>query len=116
MEYSDFIDYIASMGEDFFIEVEAKPDKMEKFIQWYNAMYTPHISTTTDGVCVLGENVDKWGTELRIYLNDVADMPPYWKSRMHGTRNYRSEEFGYRVDDHHLVEELFRQGYRIGYN
>ena len=116
MDYADFLSYLRASKAAFFIEVEAKPDKMDNFINWYNASYTPVIKSGTDGVCILGEHVDKWSHELRIYLNDIVNMPEYWLERKYQNRKYRSTEFSYRIDDNALVKELFNCGYRIGYN
>jgi len=85
---------------------------------WYNAKYAPAINSGTDGVCMLGENVDKWGRQLRIYLNDITNIPKYWSDnkKIESPRAYRADEFTYRINDSALVEELFEHGYRIGYN
>jgi len=116
MEYADFLSYLRSSKERFFIEVEAKPDKMDGFIAWYNAAYSPIINSETDGVCILSEYVDKWSYELRIYLNDIENMPEHWLDRKYENRKYRSDEFAYRIDDNNLVRELFNCGFKIGYN
>ena len=116
MNNRDFIDFLKSLQSDFFLEAEAKPDKMTNFINKYNRRYTPHIDPDTNGVCTLGANVDKWGVELRIYLNDITGMPPRWASRVYRNRKHRANEFAYRIDDNTLVNELFDNGYRIGYN
>jgi hypothetical protein len=98
MNNLDFIRYIRATNGVFFIEAEARRDKMINFINRY-----------------LGE-VDKWGVELRIYLNDITNMPQYWLGRKYSNKKYRANEFSYRVDDNDLVNELFDNGYRIGYN
>ena len=115
MKNSDFLDYLRSIDGYFFIEAEARQDKMVAFISKYNASYSPQISLETEGICVLGD-VDKWGVELRIYLNDIKNMPQYWLNRKYSNRKYRANEFSYRIDDNTLVYELFDYGYRIGYN
>jgi hypothetical protein len=116
MNNIDFIDFLSGQEDAIFLEAEAKPDKMERFINDYNNRYTPHIDFSTNGVCTLGRNVDKWGVELRVYLNDVSGIPPYWADRVYRNRKYRADEFAYRIDDNTLVYELFDSGYRIGYN
>lgn len=116
MNNRDFLDYLSELKSNFFLEAEAKPDKMKKFIKDYNDRYTPRVSSTTDGICTLGENVDKWGVELRIYLKDTTGMPKKWTKRVYENKKYRANEFSYRIDDNELVWELFESGYRIGYN
>ena len=115
MANTDFVDYLRTVRGGIFIEAEAKRGRMDAFINEYNSQYSPRISLNTDGVCLLSE-VDKWGVELRIYLNDIINMPQYWQSRTYSNRNYRADEFSYRLDDNSLVYELFDNGYRIGYN
>jgi len=34
MKYADFLGYLHTLNGRFFIEVEAKPDKMNGFIEW----------------------------------------------------------------------------------
>lgn len=116
MDNRDFRDFLVASNAEIFLEAEAKPDKMENFINDYNRNYAPYIDFTTNGVCTLGKDVDKWGVELRIYLNDVSEMPVRWADRMYRNRKYRADEFAYRIDDNTLVYELFNNGYRIGYN
>lgn len=113
--YEDFLMFLQNCKQEIFIEAEAKHDKMQNFIENYNSNYTPTVTLDTDGICLLGD-VDKWGVELRIYFNDTKDIPPYWENRMYRNRNYRSEEFDYRLDDNALVRYLFDNGYGIGYN
>lgn len=112
----EFLDFLTNLDSDIFLEAEAKPDKMESFINSYNKDYTPHIDFATNGVCTLGKDVDKWGVELRIYLNDISGMPKKWADRAYRNKKYRADEFDYRIDDNTLVRELFDNGYRIGYN
>jgi len=115
MDYMDFLDYLHTLNGSFFIEAEARLDKMNGFIEKYNKMYSSAINLNTDGICLLGD-VDKWGVELRIYLNDISNMPEYWVGRKYNNKAYHADEFAYRIDDKGLVYELFNNGYKIGYN
>lgn len=63
----------------------------------------------TDGIMLLGD-VDKWGVELRLYLNHRPDFLPVTSNRA-----YRSE-YPYRINDNNLIREMFDIGYRIGVN
>lgn len=56
----DFIDWISTTEQTFFIEAEAIETKMNTFISDYNSRYAPAINIRSDGICVLGD-VDKWG-------------------------------------------------------
>jgi len=116
MNYAIFLSYLHTLNGVFFIEAEAKPDQMNVFIELYNGKYHPLISVGTNGICLLNESVDKWGVELRIYINDISNMPDEWLNRKYSNRTYRADEFSYRIDDNALVYELFNNGYRIGYN
>lgn len=116
MDNRDFLDFLSDLDTEIFLEAEAKPDKMERFINDYNRHYAPHIDFSTNGVCTLDMDVDKWGVQLRIYLNNISGMPPRWADRAYRNRIYRADEFTYRLDDNTLVYELFDNGYRIGYN
>lgn len=113
--YQDFIDWISSSGINFFIEAEARESRMNRFISEYNSKYTPMVNIDSDGICVLGE-VDKWGIELRIYLNDTSGMPVNWQNRKYRNNLYHKDEFSFRIDDNALVKELFNNGFKLGYN
>ena len=111
----DFIDWIIASQNRFFIEAEAKESRMNNFISEYNSSYSPSVNINSVGICVLGD-VDKWGLELRIYLNDITDMPSDWLSRKYKNNLYHTDAFAYRIDDNSLAMELFNCGFRLGYN
>lgn len=113
--YNDFLIFLQNSDQEIFIEAEAREDKMENFINNYNRQYSPVINFETNGICLLGD-VDKWGVELRIYFNDITDIPKYWNGRKYKNKKYRADEFAFRLDDNDLARFLFNNGYRIGYN
>ena len=45
---NDLIQYIKDSNQHVFIEAEAKPDKMQRFIDNHNATYERTISTNDD--------------------------------------------------------------------
>ena len=112
----EFLQFLQNSGQTIFIEAEAKSGRMENFIIDYNARYGHEIDLGTDGICLLGDDVDKWGIELRIYVNNIINIPDSWSSKNYRTTHYRSNEFAYRLDDNSLVQFLFENGYRIGRN
>lgn len=101
--------FIRSNNDTVFIEIEGRPDKLTQFIQNYNELYSPSVNMTTDGIRVLGD-VDKWGIELRLYLNCRPDFIAVTSNRV-----YRPE-YSYRINDNTLIREMFTLGYRIGEN
>jgi hypothetical protein len=113
--YNDFLQFLKNTNQEIFIDAEARRDKMEIFVDKYNRDYSESVDIGDEGICLLG-NVDKWGVELRIYFNDITNIPSYWNTRKYKNNNYRSNEFDYRLDDNKLVRFLFDNGYRIGYN
>lgn len=111
MSIAQELDYfIKSSWTDVFIEVEARPSRLKSFYAEYNSLYTPSIGNDTDGVIVLDEDANKWGLELRLYMNEKPSF-------IHVTKNtvYRGE-YSYRINDVNLIKELFDLGYRIGLN
>jgi len=116
MQYREFIDFLKMTRESFFIEVEGRPATINSFISDYNSKYSPPISMDTDGVCCLNDTVDKWGVELRIYLNSTDGMPEYWLSKAYPISHYRADEYTYRIDNNKLIRELFNNGFHIGEN
>lgn len=114
--HQEFLDFLLDSEQRIFIDVEGKRDKMENFITQYNTSYSESIAIGDDGICLLSDTVDKWSVELRIYFNDTTGMPVYWDGRKYRNRNYRSDEFDYRLDDNKLMWFLFDNGYRVGYN
>ena len=112
---NDFLQFLINTNQEIFIDAEARRDKMEIFVDKYNRDYSESVDIGDEGICLLGD-VDKWGVELRIYFNDITNIPSYWNTRKYKNNNYRSNEFDYRLDDNKLVRFLFDNGYRIGYN
>ena len=109
--FNDFLQFLKGTNQEIFIEAEARRDKMEIFV----GDYSESVGIGDEGICLLGD-VDKWGVELRIYFNDITNIPYYWNERKYKNSNYRSNEFKYRLDDNKLVRFLFDNGYHIGYN
>lgn len=110
--YRDLLDFLSN--EEFFIEAEAKPSRMRNFVDRYNSDYGEHLRFEDDGMIILQEDANKWGLELRLY---VYKRPPENIYRLGFTHNdaYR-DNFSYRLNDNDVVNYLFEQGYRIGYN
>lgn len=101
--------FICNNKDKIFIEAEGKKEKLREFISKYNAQYSSNINMSTDGIMVLGD-VDKWGIELRLYLNYCPDFIQVTTNRV-----YRSE-YPFRINDNKLIYEMFDLGYRIGEN
>lgn len=110
--YDDLVDFLNSL-DDFFIEVEGKPDKLMPFINEYNKTTGSHITMHTDGIRVLGEDVDKWGLEFRIYTNERPQ--PLLRNEFHINRTYRTE-YRYRCSNNALVKPLLFNGFDLGQN
>lgn len=110
--YKDLLDFLSN--EEFFIEAEAKPSRMRKFVDRYNRDYGEHLRFEDDGMIILQEEANKRGLELRVY---VSHRPPENVYQLGFTRNdtYR-DNFSYRLNGNAIVNFLFEQGYRIGYN
>lgn len=110
--YRELLDFL--QNNEFFIEAEAKPSRMQNFINYYNAKYSENLSFQDDGLIILQENANKWGLELRLY---VYNRPPENIYQLGFTHNnaYR-DNFSFRLNDNDIVNYLFEQGYRIGLN
>lgn len=111
--YDELLDFLN--GEhDFFIEIEAKPDKMEKFLNDYNRTYGGALTFGMDGILLLQEDANKWAHELRLY---VRNRPPVNVMALGFSHNnaYRND-YSYRLNDNRIITFLFDQGYRIGVN
>lgn len=111
--YNDLLNFLKS-EIDFFIEAEAKKDRMMNFIQNYNASYSSAITLSSNGVILLQDDANKWGLELRVY---VRSCPPATVKSLGFTHNnaYR-DNYSYRLNNNQIVEFLFSKGYRIGIN
>lgn len=103
-------DFIKQNESEVFIEAEGRPSRLNSFYAEYNAKYSPAISNATRGIIVLEEDANKWGLELRLYLNHKPDFVQVTK-----TVTYRND-YPYRINDKQLIQELFDLGYRIGLN
>lgn len=109
----DFLNDIKQNGGDFFIEAEAKPGTMAKFINDYNQTHTPVITLYSEGIIVLQEDANKWALELRLY---VPVAPPADIAHLFGKNRVYKAEYLYRLNDNRIIRELFNNGYRIGLN
>lgn len=105
--------YINETGQEVFIEVEGKTDKLLNFISGYNVKYAPSIALGTEGIRILQDDVDKWGLEYRLYMCERDGAPV--GLGISRNQSYRPE-YAYRINDMHLIRELFELGYRIGVN
>ena len=111
--YNDLLKFLSD-EDDFFIEAEAKPDRMTSFINDYNKSYSPQITLYSDGIIILQDDANKRGLELRLY---VRSCPPTNVKSLGFTHNnaYRSD-YSYRLNKNQIVEFLFKYGCRIGVN
>ena len=110
--YDDLVSFLNGL-DDFFIEVEGKPDQLKKFIAEYNAQTGAGITMNSDGICMLDPNVDKWGLEFRLYTNERPK--PLLGNEFHVNRTYRPE-YGYILSDNGLVKPLLLNGFYLGRN
>lgn len=110
--YDDLVDFLNNL-DDFFIEVEGRPGKLEKYIEKYNSVMDRPISMSTDGVCVLNDSDDKWGLEFRLYANERPQPPLHKKFRRNHT--YRPE-YKYRFNSNKAIKQLLSDGFNLGYN
>ena len=62
--YNDLLDFLST--EECFIEAEAIPRRMKRFLRDYNACYGEALCLDDDGLIVLQEDANKWGLELRL--------------------------------------------------
>lgn len=102
--------FIKQKGDHVFIEAEGKQSTLDKFFTMYNSSYSPAITTQTDGIICLDKDANKWGLELRLYLNYA---PPFINTT--STSSYRNN-YPYRINDVEIIKEMFLLGYRIGLN
>ena len=110
----DLLYDMQSKEENFFIEAEAKRSRMKNFINDYNIKYLPEINMNSDGIIEMNEDKNKWGLELRLYINycpqDIAKDFDF-------NRNYHfRSEYKYRMNNNDVIMKLFDSGFRIGLN
>lgn len=110
--YNDLVCFLNSI-DDFFIEVEGKPNKLKKFITKYNSQMNANITMHTDGICELGD-VNKWGLEFRVYTNERPT--PLLGNEFHKNSGIHHPEYKYRLSDNDLVKQLLFDGFNLGQN
>lgn len=111
--YDDLIGFLNTL-DDFFIEVEGKPQPLRHFIEEYNSKMNAGITMHTDGICQLNEDVNKWGLEFRVYKNIRPN--PLLGNKFHKNNMIRHPEYEYRLSDNDLVEPLLYDGFDLGQN
>ena len=109
----DFLDDIKHNGGNFFIEAEAKPRTMTKFINDYNRTHTPTITMNSQGIIVLQDDANKWSLELRLY---VPATPSSDIAHLFSRNNVYKAKYTYRLNDNSIIKELFNNGCKIGMN
>ena len=111
--YDDLVSFLREL-DDFFIEVEGKPNQLNKFIVKYNSQMGANITLYTDGICMLGD-VNKWGLEFRVYTNERPS--PMLGNKFHKNPKIRHPEYDYRLSDNTLVESLlYNRFFHLGLN
>lgn len=110
--YGDLVKFLNGL-EEFFIEVEGKPDKLQVFIAEYNSNTNIPITMATDGIRVLGVDVDKWALEFRLYTNKRPQ--PLLGNEFHANNSYRPE-YKYRFNNNKIIRKLLRNGFCLGRN
>lgn len=108
----DFLQDIKCRGGSYFIEAEARPDRMNTFLNEYNMHYGQRLTLSSDGVICLQPDANKWGLELRLY---VPEQPPAGLYGFDRNPVYR-DEYTYRLNDNRVIRALFDLGCRIGEN
>lgn len=99
---------------EFFIEAEAKPSRMNNFINDYNNRYGEALSFNDNGIILLQDDADKRGLELRLYVRNCP--PPSVKSLGFTRNNAYRGDYSYRLNNNDIIKTLFDNGYRIGVN
>lgn len=102
--------FIRSNSDSVFIEAEGRPSTLNSFITEYNYSSPNKISLSSNGIICLEEDANKWGLELRLYLHYKPSFIPTTNNRV-----YRPE-YPFRINDVHIIREMFSLGYRIGQN
>ena len=110
--YENLVDFLNDL-DDFFIEVEGKPEKLSKFIKNYNSKMGTNINMDSDGICELG-NVNKWGLEFRVYTNKRPQ--PLLGNKFHRNPKIRHPKYKYRLSKKDLVKPLLYDGFELGQN
>ena len=110
--YNNLLNFLKN--EDCLIEIEAAPARMQRFIAKYNARYGEHLTLSDTGVILLHEGVNKWGAEMRLYVRNCP--PPDVKELGFSPNDDYQINYSYRLNDNEIINYLFDQGSRIGYN
>lgn len=110
--YNDLLEFLDN--EKCFIEAEARPDKMQIFLNEYNNAFGEALTLKTNGLIVLQSDANKWAVELRLYVNNCPNniRAQYGFT---GNRAYRPK-YSFRMNNNTIIKQLFNYGYRIGLN
>jgi hypothetical protein len=115
MNIDDLILYINQSGQHVFIEVEGKPEKIQRFIAKYNSDYGQNLTANSDGIITLKPTANKWDVELRIYFVTRTDMPVDYFRKTTKNSFYR-DNYNFRINNNGIARELFNRGFHIGLN
>lgn len=96
--------------ECFYIEAEAKMDRIQRFINEYNSVSGENININSNGIVLLQEDANKWGLELRPYVTARPAYPGFVTNR------HYLPEYSFRFNDNDVIMLLFEAGFRIGLN
>lgn len=118
MLYNNFLFYLKNLkinSKNFFIEAEGKYNRLINFINEYNIYSTIKIDIYSDGFIILDDDANKYGLELRLYLEDKPpdDILNYYNFKLNN--NYRNN-YKYRMNNNNVIIRLLMDGFYIGLN
>lgn len=117
-EFTDCLEYLNTIKDTVFIEVEMKASDKNKFDTRYEMLTSLNVPVNSDTspYYVWGANADKWGIELRMYCQATGQIPDILSEI--STRNGRPgyENYNLRVNNNNFIWKLFENNYCLGQN
>lgn len=110
----ELVDYLSNTFRGTMrIELEGKRSKVMNEFNILNMRYGTSYNDRTDGATILGEGVDKYSIQYRLYLDNIDGANDIIKSLV-APNNYYRKEFKYRINGRSNVRPLLDNNFKIG--
>lgn len=115
-DFFEAVGYFANPRRNTRIEVEARQRTINNYAPTYLAQTGLPLPVTNDAVCILPDDANKWGREMRIYFTrtDRSVLPNIIAGLETGGGRFGYDKWNQRLNNKDIIDELFDYKYVIG--
>ena len=118
-EFQNSVDYLNSIRENVWIEVEMRHKNKQRFDSLYNQYtgLTVPSSSDTYPYYVWSANANpnsKWGIEIRLYYISDKNIPQELLNISKNNSRHGYERYDKRINNNEFIWRLFQNGFKLG--